>query len=153
MAMALSPMLQTACKKIRVEHRELMDQLGQFERALNPIEWYSELSPELNGIERIKYFGNRLLSQLLDHFHREEKMVLAGVAQIGPELAEFSRKMHLEHEAMRGRLAALSHALEQLEDADNMCDALFQIKEQGRALARQLATHVAREESELEQWL
>ena len=58
-------------------------------------------------------------------------------------------KLKGEHEELSGRLAAFAMGVDELDSADDLYDAIWQMKEQGKALACAIIQHVAREEREL----
>ncbi len=140
-------------KAIHDEHLSLIGDLAQLDGGLRRLECYSEVFANLAGAEQVKYYGRRLASQLPEHFRREEETVLATVSKVSPELAGFAQQMRHEHEELRARLAAFSSALEQLEAAQDLYEAICQLHERGKALTQQLGRHVALEEQELSGFL
>jgi iron-sulfur cluster repair protein YtfE (RIC family) len=149
----LSPAFSADSKRIHSEHQTLLSDLVQFERALDSVDCYSEVFANLAAMGEVARFGRRLNEQLPEHFTREEEKVLVPVAQVSPELSDLVQELKREHQELRARLAVFSLALQELESADDLYDAIWQVKELGKELTREITRHVALEESELEGFL
>jgi len=149
----LSPVFSADGKRIHSEHQILLNDLAQFERALDSVDCYSEVFANLAAIKEVARFGRRLNEQLPEHFTREEEKVLVPVAQVSPELGDLVQELKREHQELRARLAVFSLALQELESAGDLYDAIWQAKELGKELTREITRHVALEESELEGFL
>ncbi len=146
---ALSPVFSADSQRIHTEHQSLLNDLVQFERALDFVDCYSEVFANLAAVREVAYFGRRLNEKLPEHFTREEEKVLAPVAQVSPELGDLVQELKREHQDLRARLTVFALALQELESADDLYDAIWQVKELGKELTREITRHVALEESEL----
>ena len=149
----LSPAFSADGKRIHTEHETLLKDLVQFERALDSVDCYSEVFANLASIGEVAHFGRRLNEQLPEHFTREEEKVLIPVAKVSPELSDLVQELKREHQELRAQLAVFSLALQELESADDLYDAIWQVKEMGKKLTRDITRHVALEERELEGFL
>ncbi len=131
----------------------MMQDLSGLERCLDRLVCYCEVSADLSTAKELRNRGWRLAQQWPEHCRREEEQVLDVVAEISPELAEFGRQMKQAHAAMLVRLQAFCQALQSLEDFDDLDNAVWQLKEEGKELVQQLRQHVAVEERELSGFL
>jgi hemerythrin-like domain-containing protein len=145
----LQPKFSADAKKIHTEHQSLLDDLVQLDRALDSVDCYSEVFANLAAVGEVTYFSRRLAEQLPEHFTREEETVLVPVAQVSPELGDLVQELKREHEELRGRLAVFALAMQELESADDLYDAIWQVKELGKELTREISRHVSLEEREL----
>jgi len=150
---AFAPAFLADIEEIHREHESLLNDLMQFERALDSIDCYSEVLVNLVAVGEVAFLTRRLVYQLLRHFTREEETVLAPLAEISPELGDLVEKLRREHGELNGRLATFAVGVEELESADDLYDAIWQMKEQGKGLTCAIIQHVAREERELAEWM
>jgi hypothetical protein len=139
--------------EIHEEHLTLLEELVQLDRGLDRLECYSEVFANLAGAEQVKDFGRRLAEQLPEHFQREEETILAAASQVSPELKELCSELAGEHAELLGRLARFRSALEELDKAEDIDQAVWHLKGAGRELTNYLREHVIREENELSGFL
>jgi len=139
--------------EIHEEHLTLLEDLAQLDRGLDRLECYSEVFANLAEAERVKARGRRLTEQLPDHFRREEMTILTAASRVSPELAEFCSQMKAQHGDLLVRLTAFRAALDDFDRTDDLSEAIYQLKEQGKAFTRDLRWHVAAEELELSGFL
>ena len=136
-------------KIIRDEDRKLIEGLAELEAALDHLDCYAEVFVSLEGSERILDCLRRLERGLSSRNAWKEHLEMETISRISPELGEFARELKQEHEELRAGLRELSAAVEQLKTVDDLYEAISQIKEKGKQLARQIGRHLALEESEL----
>lgn len=146
---ALAPTFSADIPEIHREHESLLNDLMQFERALDSIDCYSEALANLVAVGEVAFLTRRLLDQLPEHFIREEDTVLAPLTEVSPELSNLVENLRHEHEELRGRLEMFALGVKELESADDLYDGIWQMKEEGKGLACAIIQHVAREEREL----
>ncbi len=146
-------MTREAGTEIHEEHLTLLEDLVQLDRSLDRLECYAEVFANLAGAEQIKDYGRRLAEQLPDHFNREEKGLLHQASQVSPELAEICGALQREHTELLGQLAAFRAALEELDRAEDLDRAVWDLKVAGKKLTSYMRRHVAREEDELSGFL
>jgi len=146
-------MTREAGIEIHEEHLTLLEDLAQLDRGLDRLESYTGVFANLAGVQRVKDHGRRLAEQLPNHFKREEKTILPAASRVSPELAEFCSQMKAQHGDLLVRLTAFRAALDDFDRTDDLSEAIYQLKEQGKALTRDLRRHVAAEELELSGFL
>ncbi len=139
--------------EIHQEHVVLLEDLIQLDRGLDRLECYSEVFANLGGCEQVKDRGRRLAEQLPGHFTREEKTILAVASQVSPELDGICSELKGEHAELLVRLDAFRAALDELDRAEDLDNAVWQLKGAGKELTSYLRHHVAREEDELSGFL
>jgi hypothetical protein len=150
---ALAPSFWTESKTVHNEHQALMEDLNELDFALDGLECYSEVFANFATAGQVLACGNRVARLLPEHFVHEEKTLLAGVAKISPDLAEFACEMCVQHGELRARLADFCQALERLRAGDDPGEALCQVKEQGKAFTAEMRSHVELEEQRLKGFL
>jgi len=136
-------------EEIHREHESLLRGLTEFERALDSIDCDSETFANLVAVGEVVFLTRRLVFQLLEHFTREEGTILAPLAEASAELNDLVEKLRREHEELSGRMAIFALAVEELDSSDDLYDAIWQMKEQGKGLACAIIEHTAREERKL----
>jgi hemerythrin-like domain-containing protein len=135
--------------RVHGEHETLIDDLSHLDRALDRLDCYSEVFANLAGADEVHFYSRKLIEQLPGHFDREEATVLEPVARVSPPLEVLVRELKKEHESLRSGLVAFSIALEELDAADDLYEAISQVKELGKDLVCEISRHVALEEQEL----
>lgn len=145
----LTPAFRSDTAKVHCEHQALINELTELDSALDELVCYSEVYANLATARQVCACGRHLAELLPQHFGREEDTVFTTVARVSPELAEFAAEMRHQHDQLRARLAAFSRAVEQLEVAEDIADAVCSVKEQGKLLACELTRHVVLEENQL----
>ena len=148
-----TPGFHTESETIHFEHRVLLDELAALDSALDHLESPADPFASLATAKQVEFYGKQLAEKLPEHFRREEETILATVAQISPELKAFAAEMKLQHEELRVRFGQLQAAVEKLQAADDLDDAIAKLKEQGKELTRLLGRHVSLEETELSGFL
>jgi hypothetical protein len=148
-----TPAFRVESEQIHNEHKAITEDLVQLERCLDRLVCYAEVFADLSSAAELRSRGRQLARQLPEHCQREEARLLDAVADVSPELAEFSRQMKLAHESLLAQLRAFARELEELENSSDLEIAIRQVKAEGRELARQLREHVAVEEHELSGFL
>lgn len=144
-----TPAFRTDTKKVHFEHQALITELTELDAALDELVCYSEVYANLATAQQVCRCGRHLAEVLPAHFGREEATVLTTVARVSPELAAFAIEMKHQHDQLRARLISFCRAVEQLEAAQDLDEAICNVKEQGKALARELTNHVVLEENQL----
>lgn len=147
----LTPSFRDQSRRIHAEHAGLLEQLDALERELDRV------VPGPDGFDALRLSAvqplvESLLDELPGHCEREERHLLGPVAEVSPELAEFSRAMKREHDAMLADLRALQGALAGLSSTTDST-ALGRLREEGIRIAGELRRHVRAEERELSGFL
>ena len=150
---ALAPSFWSESKTVHNEHQALLEDLNELDHALDGLECYSEVFANFATAGQVLECGNRVARLLPEHFSREEETVLAGVARISPELAEFAGEMKMQHEHLRFQLADFCRALEHLQAGDDPGESVYEVKEWGKNFTAELRNHVALEEQRLKGFL
>lgn len=136
-------------EKVHCEHQALITELGELDAALDELICDSQVFADLAPARKVCACGRHLADTLPEHFRREEAAILNPVARVSPELAEFTQEMRRQHQALRARLADFCRALEALEAAQDLDQAVAYVKQQGKQLAREMSNHIALEENQL----
>jgi hypothetical protein len=150
---ALAPSFWTESKAVHNEHQALMEDLNELDYALDGLECYSEVFANFATAGQVLACGNRVAKLLPEHFVHEEDTLLAGVAKVSPELAEFAGEMRVQHDQLRARLADFCQALEHLRAGDDPGESLCEVKERGKMFTCEMRSHVALEEQRLKGFL
>jgi hypothetical protein len=150
---ALAPSFWTESKAVHNEHQALMEDLNELDYALDGLECYSEVFANFATAGQVLACGNRVAKLLPEHFGHEEVTLLAGVAKISPDLAEFAGEMRVHHDYLRVQLADFCQALKHLRAGDDPGEALYEVKERGKAFTAEMRSHVALEEQRLKGFL
>jgi iron-sulfur cluster repair protein YtfE (RIC family) len=87
-----------------------------------------------------------LAGWLPTHLTHEEQGILAGIRALGPDLAAFAREMKHQHKEIHTRLDSLRHVVDNFNDASDLQQSICDLKEEGKALATFMATHMGAEE-------
>ena len=93
---ALAPSFWTESKVVHNEHQALIEDLNELDYALDGLECYSEVFANFATAGQVLACGGRVAKLLPEHFSHEEQTVLAGVAKVSPELAEFAGEMRAQ---------------------------------------------------------
>lgn len=149
----LSPSFRADTAKIHNDHQILGRVLHELDSALDRLVCYGEVFADFSAAGLVRRYGRQLTEQFPAHCRREEATLLDLVADISPELAEFCTRMKGEHADLLVRLEVFRVALDDFERADDLSEAIWNLKEQGRELTRELRRHVATEEQELSGFL
>jgi Hemerythrin HHE cation binding domain len=136
-------------KPAQDERRELLEHLAAFDRALERMDCCGEPRANLAAAHDIGYHCARLEDDLARRLAFREQVEPALASPFSPQMAEFVRQLRSDHEELRHWLARFARALEGFARARDPFGAVCRIKEEGQQLARQMARHVALEESEL----
>ena len=131
---------------IHHEHRALSSELAALEFALDSLVCYSEVFTNLASTERVYRCGRHLARTLPEHFENEEATVLAQLAALGPEQAEFAEQMKRQHQDLREQLTRFCLLIDQVETAGDIEQAVVEVKECGLKFAHALAAHMDVEE-------
>jgi hypothetical protein len=150
---ALAPSFWTESKTIHNEHQALMEDLNELDFALDGLECYSEVFANFATASQVLACGGRVAKLLPEHFGHEEKTLLAGVAKISPDLAEFAGEMRVQHVHLRARLADFCQALEHFRAGDDPAESLYEVKERGKTFTCEMRSHVELEEQRLKGFL
>ena len=150
---ALAPSFWTESKTVHNEHQVLMEDLNELDFALDGLECYSEVFANFATAGQVLACGNRVARLLPEHFSHEEETLLAGVAKVSPDLAEFAGEMRVQHGHLRARLAEFCQAMEHLRAGDDPGEALCEVKERGKAFTTEMRSHVGLEEQRLKGFL
>ena len=149
----LAPSFWTESKTVHNEHQALMEDLNELDFALDGLECYAEVFANFATASQVLACGDRVAKLLPQHFGHEEETVLAGVAKISPDLAEFAREMRAQHGHLRSRLADFSEALEHLRAGNDPAESVNEVKERGKKFTSEMRRHVDLEEQRLKGYL
>ena len=150
---SLSPAFRIESRKIHQEHQVIDQDLTELEAALDHLVCYSQVHGDVAAAEKVLRFGRRLATYLPAHCAREETLLLDTVSDVSPQLAEFAAEVKRQHRELLTRLDSFILSLWRLESFEDAASAVFELKEEGRKLARELRQHVAMEERELSGFL
>ncbi len=138
--------LRSDSELIHHEHRALSSELAALEFALDSLICYSEVFTNLSSTERVYRCGRHLARTLPEHFENEEATVLAQLATLGPEMAKFAEEMKRQHRDLRQQLTRLCLLIDQVENSNDIEQAVYEVKERGLEFAHALAAHMEAEE-------
>lgn len=139
--------------KVHRDHQILAQLLRSLDVALDGLVCYAEVFADLASAARVNRCGRQLIDHFPEHCRREEELVLGPVSEVSPELAEFCREMKSEHTELFARLANFGAALDELDKAEDINEAVCHVKERGKELTAEMRRHVANEEHELSGFL
>lgn len=137
---------------IHGEHQQLLARLAELAAALEAM-GPSTVSVDPSGAGRVRRCVAALQELLPAHFQHEETALLAAVAPVSPELAEFARQMRQQHRHFVTRLNDFMTAVVAVESGDGGGRSLLSLKEEGELLAHDIAAHIALEEQQLDGFL
>jgi hemerythrin-like domain-containing protein len=149
----LTPVFHAESERIHGEHANLLHSLAELDLALDHLLCYAEVFADLSSAGQVEEHGRLLVEGLPEHFVREEATLLDTVARVSPELASFAAEMKREHQELRLRLAEFGRLLDEFAKRENLDETIWQLKERGKAMTRELGRHVALEEQELSGFL
>jgi iron-sulfur cluster repair protein YtfE (RIC family) len=150
---SLSNAFCTESQKVHGDHETLVQELGELQWALDNLVCYSEVFADLATAGKVRELGHHMKALLPTHFVREEATVLATVARISPELAEFAEEMKRQHKQLGAEFKTFLAALAEFEGSSDLDTAVCHIKESGTQFAHDLSEHVALEERQLSGFL
>ena len=150
---ALAPSFWTESKTVHNEHQALMEDLNELDFALDGLECYCEVFANFATAGKVLECGGRVAKLLPEHFGHEEETVLAGVAKISPDLAEFAGEMRAQHLRLRAELADFCRALERFQTGDDPGESVWEVKDRGKTFTTEMRNHVALEEQRLKGFL
>ncbi|MBZ5648377.1 MAG: hemerythrin domain-containing protein [Acidobacteriia bacterium] len=139
--------------RIHCDHRVLINELIELDGALDALGGDSGVLADRAPAAKVRRCSRHLAEALPDHFRHEEATVLDTVARVSPELAEFARQMRHEHDQLRRRLLEFCHAAQELEAGHDIAGSVEAVKESGKQLARDMTSHIALEEQQLDGFL
>jgi hypothetical protein len=128
------------------EHEFLMKELRSLNKALNGLVCYPEVYADLGTAEQVHRCGRELREALPTHFAYEEQTVLEQVAALGPAWRIFALEMRRQHLVLQSKLEAFLAAVDRVAKAADLEDAVDELKQRGRELAKDLAAHMSTEE-------
>lgn len=140
-------------KRIHKEHKALERVLRELEVALDRLTCYSEVFADLAGADEVRRCSRLLARVLPEHCRREETAVLDPVSDVSPQLRIFCQEMRQEHREVLAQLDSVMLAVQDLDRAEDLPEAIWHLKEQGKQLTTELRRHVAVEEQELSGFL
>ena len=149
----LTPAFRTESERIHNEHQAMLAELEELERQLDHLALDANPSADLSRINDVCLLGRHLMKELSEHCRREEAEILARVADVSPELAEFCRLVKQEHAAMETRFQDFSRVLDDVDAAPDFSAAARRVKEEGKDLVRAVRRHIEMEEQELSGFL
>ena len=138
-----SAALMEHTKEIRQEHDYLLGQLELLDTALGRVQCYSEVYANFEGAGEASDVATRLLETVLRHFDHEEKTLLPALSRHYPS---FVREMQRQHDGIRRLLQHFTTDLLYLGQADDVEEAVRNLKEEGDELARKMVAHMEAEE-------
>lgn len=147
---SLTPTFHQRAEQIHREHETIEQTLVDLEMNLERMTAHPE-NPEPG--EMVGRSGRTLAKVLPPHCKREEEELHEVVADISPQLKEFTRVMKQQHQALMARLdefVAVLQTYERNTGAPGGRDLLIQ---EGKSLVRDIRRHVATEETELSGFL
>ncbi len=136
-------------KASRAERRELLEHLAALDRALERLDCRADVSVNLAAAHHIGYCCGRLETDLARRLSLKEQIDPALASSLNPEMGEFTEHLRAGHEELRRWLGRFARALEQFAAKQGPYEAVCEFKEEGQRLVREMARHVALEESEL----
>ena len=136
-------------QKVHGDHETLLQELAELQWALDNLVCYSEVFADLATAGKVRELGHHMKALLPAHFVREETTVLATVARISPELADFAEEMKRQHKELGAEFKAFLAALAEFESSNDLDSAICHIKETGSQFAHDLSAHVDLEEKQL----
>jgi len=145
----LTATFRTESERIHGEHQLLEQVLRKLDSALERLVCYSEVYANLATAEQVRRYGRQLIEEFPGHCRREQALVLGPVSKVSPELAEFCDQMKVEHSELLVRLSMFRAALDDFDKAEDLNEAICDLKDTGKELTQQLRHHVVREEQEL----
>ncbi len=131
------------------ERRKLLEHLAAFDRALERLDCRSEARINLAAAHDIGYCCARLEADLARRFPFKEQIDPALASPFSLEMALFMEQLRCDHEELRRWLSRFARALENFARATDPYEAVCRLKDEGKQLARQMARHVALEDTEL----
>jgi Hemerythrin HHE cation binding domain len=143
---SLDPTFRLETASIHREHEELIAQLDRLDAALDELFCFSEIFSDMATANQAAATGRLLAEWLPKHYAHEETTVLATIAQMGPELASFTREMQRQHNEMRLRLESFREHLARLGESRDLESAVNELKQEGSHLTRMMRLHMAAEE-------
>jgi hemerythrin HHE cation binding domain-containing protein len=138
--------IATEAALVHDDHLHLLDSLYELDSAVNSLECYSEVFANLAGLNRAQHVARTLASEVPHHFAMEESGLLATVAEVSPELEQFSQAMSLEHRRLDSQLAHVMSQLEQLSYQNDLEFAIDHVKESCDGFVRHMISHMQAEE-------
>ena len=142
----LDPTFRLETISIHREHEELVAQLDRLDAALDKLFCFAEVFSDLASANQATASGKWLAEWLPNHYAHEETTVLATIAQMGPELASFTREMMRQHNEMRVRLENFREHLAHLHESRDIEKTVDELKQEGSQLSRMMRLHLATEE-------
>ncbi|HLE35515.1 MAG TPA: hemerythrin domain-containing protein [Candidatus Acidoferrales bacterium] len=140
-------------ERIHKEHLALEQLLTDLDVALDRLICYSEVFTDMAGADEVRRCGRLLARVLPDHCRREEATLLDRVSDVSPQLRAFCQEMRQEHAVVLARLQRLTATLDELDRAEDLSEAIWHLKEQGKELTAELRRHISVEERELSGFL
>jgi len=140
-------------KRIHKEHKALEKVMTDLDVALDRLTCYSEVFADLAGADEVRRCSRLLARVLPEHCRREETALLDPVSDVSPQLRIFCQEMRQEHREVLAQLDSLTLAVKDLDRAEDLPEAIWHLKEQGKQLTTELRRHVAVEEQELSGFL
>jgi len=140
-------------ERIHKEHLALEQLLRELDTALDRLICYSEVFTDLSGADEVRRCGRLLARVLPGHCRREEAVLFDRISGVSPQLRAFCSEMRNEHAGILARVQKLTATLEQFDRAEDLSEAVWHLKEQGKELTAELRRHVGVEEQELSGFL
>lgn len=140
--MATAAILEHA-KEIRQEHDHLLGELEKLDVALGRVQCYSEVYANLEGTGEASEIATRLLETVMRHFEHEERTILPALSRHYPS---FVREMQRQHDGIRRLLQHFTTDLLYLGQAEDVDEAVKNLKDEGEDLARKMVAHMEAEE-------
>ncbi len=145
----LTAVFREETRRIHLEHEALEKIITDLDVALDRLACYSEVFADLAGADDVRRCTRLLARVLPEHCRREETALLDPVSDVSPQLRIFCQEMRQEHREVLAQLQSMGLAVEALDRAEDLTEAIWHLKEQGKQLTAELRRHVAVEEHEL----
>ena len=140
-------------QRIHKEHLALENLVTDLDVALDRLTCYSEVFTDLASADEVRRCSRLLARVLPEHCRREEAVLLDRISDVSPQLRAFCSEMRQAHAEVLARLESLTAALDELDRAEDLPEAIWHLKEQGKELTAELSRHIAAEEQELSGFL
>jgi hemerythrin HHE cation binding domain-containing protein len=138
--------IATEAALVHDDHLHLLDSLYELDAAVNSLECYAEVFANLAGLNRAQHVARTLATELPHHFAMEECGLLTNLAELSPDLEQFTQAMELEHRRLDGQLVKLLGELDQVAYNSDLEYAIDHVKEQSDAFVRHMIAHMQAEE-------
>ncbi|HEX9760409.1 MAG TPA: hemerythrin domain-containing protein [Candidatus Acidoferrales bacterium] len=147
---SLTPTFHARAERIHREHEVIEQTLADLELNLERMTTHPENGEPAGMVCRS---GRELAKVLPPHCKREEEDLHDVVADVSPQLQEFTRLMKEQHQTLMARLNEFVAVLQTFESNPGAPGGREMLIQEGKSLVRDIRRHVATEETELKGFL